>query len=68
MKNCRVCKKDKPEDQFYKHKSTPDRLQTACKVCYKKRVTEYYEENQVQINEKRKRQYRRSKLVEGILE
>ena len=68
MKNCDMCRKDKPEDQYYKHKSTIDRLQTVCKPCYKKRANKYYEENQVQINEKKKRKYKRSKIVKGILE
>lgn len=45
MKICQVCKNEKSESEFYKHKTRPDGLRANCIECGKKLAREMYYKN-----------------------
>jgi hypothetical protein len=50
-KYCPVCKETKPIDQFAKHKSRPDGLQSMCKACQHNHAKVYFQNNKAKFNE-----------------
>jgi len=55
IKICRKCKKEKPINEFYKHKGMTDGYLNICKKCVLKRVKKYSEINRDKIKEYRKK-------------
>ena len=49
-KICFKCKKEKPIDDFYKHKEMIDGYVNICKVCVLERAREYHKNNKNKIN------------------
>jgi hypothetical protein len=48
---CYVCKQTFTQDCFNKDKQTKSGFARSCKVCHRKRAKQYYEKNNVQVNE-----------------
>lgn len=42
MKHCSRCEITKPKTEFYRHKTTADKLGSMCKLCSQELVTTYY--------------------------
>jgi len=61
MKTCRVCKKAKPLDEFYKRKGSTDGRRNDCKDCNKKAGRKYYSENAEKQRVYRKEYYKKNK-------
>ncbi len=55
--NCRVCKKDKPEEEFYFKNKATGKKQAECKICTKQMVTSHYKNNKdehiIRVNKKK---------------
>lgn len=55
MKTCRICKKEKPEDEFYENRakkldgSTYVSLRTECRLCTDARTREYHRDNRDRV-------------------
>jgi hypothetical protein len=45
MKKCYTCKEEKKDDEFYFCKLTKDKLESNCKTCRKKYITDYQKNN-----------------------
>ena len=45
IKTCRVCKNDKPLDEFYLRKDSVDGHRNDCKICFTERVIKYRKNN-----------------------
>lgn len=48
-KQCNKCKQTLSLFNFYKNKSTKDKLETVCKSCFKERANEYYNDNKEKV-------------------
>lgn len=59
MKNCNICKIEKPLSEFNKNKTKKDGYQTMCKGCSQARSRKYYKDNQkkhvVEITKRKKK-------------
>lgn len=66
MKICRKCKKEKPIDDFYKHKEMTDGYLNICKECILKRAKIYGNTNRENIREYNKRWRETNKEREAI--
>lgn len=60
-KACRVCGEVKPASEFYRHKSTRDRLFAECKFCWCARTRKYRADNdEVRVRDRNRNTLRRS--------
>lgn len=51
-KECGRCEKEKPLDEFYNHRLSPDGKQTTCKECMNAQTREYYNRNKEKVDNK----------------
>ncbi|HUW18646.1 MAG TPA: hypothetical protein VMW16_05030 [Sedimentisphaerales bacterium] len=56
-KRCSICRKLKPEGQFYRQSKTKKWLRSECKTCSKQATARYYERNRARILEAARRRY-----------
>lgn len=63
MKKCRLCKKEKSLDEFYKRKSSKDGYRNECKECLKQKEKDRRNRNKEE-NKKKHYKYRKNNLSE----
>lgn len=64
VKYCKACEKNKLIDEFYASKTSKDKLQSICKICFKKNASEYRKNNKERIKESFKVYYENNKEKE----
>ncbi|MGW3929977.1 hypothetical protein ACWECC_18015 [Streptomyces microflavus] len=51
MKQCNTCKKNKPERDYHKNKTTRDGLSGKCKKCQAAYIAQWKKDNKARVNE-----------------